>query len=51
MPDDEFLVEKILEGPRKSDGKYLIKWLNYNRWCYLSDFMDRSEIDPCYLEN
>ena len=31
-----FLIEKILKGPRKSDGRWLVKWLGYtskhNSW-------------------
>ena len=25
-----FLVEKILKGPRKSDGRWLVKWKRYS---------------------
>jgi hypothetical protein len=28
--DELFLVEKILKGPRKSDGRWLVKWIGYS---------------------
>jgi hypothetical protein len=48
--DDEFEVDKIIEGPRPKDGKYLVSWVGYeacdNTWEPKSNLPD-----SCFKSN